>query len=330
MSFKVVNRVDRDFRWDNGSDPYGFNIPFPTTEDNGKILSVVEGKYTLAANAPGEQTIYFDLRLNTSDSTLSVTDTEYTVAQINSMVYSYTTPIVLRVQYNETDVYRLFNLYRIEETEHITKWCSTVSTDNSGVEIYNDLININDNGTLTFYRREVKNLIAGDNINISDSNVISAVLPTETATLLTTSAATEVITDGWTKTFSIENFDTTYDEIVIEIGANQAVSAGQYTISKGGLWAQSGSVFKNIQLHAQKTYMPSTASSEIYPTQPYQTPTYSIYAPVNDQSGKVNFTISFDMMMSGPNLVIFGNCVSSSITANLWPSCYIVIWGIKH
>jgi len=78
MSFKVVNRIDRDFRWDNGSNPYGFNIPFPTTEDNGKVLSVVEGNYSLSA-ASGGATYTAGDNIQISDANvISATDTKYT------------------------------------------------------------------------------------------------------------------------------------------------------------------------------------------------------------------------------------------------------------
>lgn len=84
MSFKVVNRIDRDFRWDNGSNPYGFNIPFPTTEDNGKVLSVVEGNYSLAETSSGPTYTAGD-NIQISDSNvISATDTKYTAgANIN-------------------------------------------------------------------------------------------------------------------------------------------------------------------------------------------------------------------------------------------------------
>lgn len=78
MSFKVVNRIDRDFRWDNGSNPYGFNIPFPTTEDNGKVLSVVEGNYSLAAASGGETYTAGDNIQISDANVISATDTKYT------------------------------------------------------------------------------------------------------------------------------------------------------------------------------------------------------------------------------------------------------------
>lgn len=331
MSFKVVNRIDRDFRWDNGSNPYGFNIPFPTTGDNGKVLSVVEGNYALAADASGEETIYFNLRLNTSDSILTVTDTEYTVLEINNMVYSYITPIVLRVQYDETDVYRLFNLYRIEETEHVTKWCSTVSTDNSGVEIYNDLININDNGTLTFYRREVKNLIAGDNIQISN-NVISAVLPTKTKDLLW-AETNLVITDGWTNIgYGIQpahDIFTYYDEIVIELAPVQNMSAGNDALSKGGMYIDAThSVNKHII--GRKTVVDSTYP--VYPDNPFVFNNLSIYSPtIGDPNTKVNYNLTFYIDKDSDNYYfLHGICNASSITATLWANCAYYCYGIKY
>jgi len=81
MSFKVVNRIDRDFRWDNGSNPYGFNIPFPTTEDNGKVLSVVEGNYSLAAASGGETYTAGDNIQISDANVISATDTKYTAGE---------------------------------------------------------------------------------------------------------------------------------------------------------------------------------------------------------------------------------------------------------
>ena len=77
MSFKVVNKVDRDFKWDNGSNPYGFNVPFPTTEDNGKVLSVVEGRYSLKEDSSNTYTAGTNIQIS-SENVISATDTTYT------------------------------------------------------------------------------------------------------------------------------------------------------------------------------------------------------------------------------------------------------------
>ena len=326
MSFKVVNKVDRDFRWDNGSNPYGFNVPFPTTEDNGKVLSVVEGKYALATSSSGEETIYFNLRLNTSESTLSVTDTEYTVSQINSMVYSYITPIVLRVQYDETDVYRLFSLYRVEATNNVTKWCSTVSTDDSGVEIYNDLINITDNGTLTFYRRAVKNLTAGENINITN-NVISATIPEETVTLLY-SLSNNAITDGYGANMPIN--DDNYDEIIIEIGAIPNMSANQYTLLKGGCWREQNNTMNSKYLRGIKSKVPS--SSPLWDViQPYMFDNLVVYSEINDpiDNTKHRFGLYATSYKDNGNTIIALQCVADDINVCLFPNNNVYVWGIK-
>lgn len=328
MSFKVVNRVDRDFRWDNGSDPYGFNIPFPTTEDNGKILSVVEGKYSLAANTPGEQTIYFDLRLTTPGSTLTVTDTEYTAAQINDLVYAYAAPIVLRVQYNETDQYRLFQLYRIEETDHVTKWCSTVSSDNSGVEIYNDLINITDEGTLTIERRTVKNLTAGSNISISASNVISAVLPTDTVTLLY-SLSNNAITDGYGANMPIN--DDNFDEIIIEIGAIPNMAANEYTLLKGGCWREQNNSMNSKYLRGIKSKVPS--ESPLWEViQPYMFDNLVVYSEVNNpvDNTKHHFGLYATSYKDNGNTIIALQCVADDLNTCLFPNNNVYVWGIKH
>lgn len=93
MSFKVVNKVDRDFRWDNGSNPYGFNVPFPTTEDNGKVLSVVGGKYSLSNVETVAYTAGDNIQI--SNNVISATDTTYTAGEnisITNNVISATIP----------------------------------------------------------------------------------------------------------------------------------------------------------------------------------------------------------------------------------------------
>ena len=332
MSFTVVNKRDRKFKWENGFDPYGYNLPKPEIADQGKVLSVDNsGSYALAASSAVDDTVYFNLRLNTTSSVLTVTDTTYTVAQINNIAYSYVCPVVLKVQYDEDDIYRLFRLYRIEESGHLTKWCNTVSTDNTGVIVFNDLINLNDNGTLTFYRRAVHDLTAGDNISISDAGVISAVLPTTSKTLLW-AQNNLIITDGWNYTSSgVASADwQDYDEIIVEIMPTPNEAAGNDALSKGGCYIDAThSVNKHVI--GRKTAIPESYT-ELYPENIYVFDNLSIYSPtVGDANTNVHYNVTFYISTDNDGYkYLNGICNSSSITATLWANCMIACFGIKH
>lgn len=152
MAKAYVNKRDK-FLWDNSFKPED-KIPTPSASDEGKAI-VVDDDGNYALDEVSAETIYFDLRLNTSDSTITVTDTEHTVAEINELARSYAN-VSLRVQYDEDDIHRLFRLYRVEDW--VTKWNDTVSSAEDGViNINTDSINMQDNGTIRFYRRTLSN-----------------------------------------------------------------------------------------------------------------------------------------------------------------------------
>lgn len=309
MSFTVVNKRDnRNLKWENGFDPYGSSLPIPTTADNGKVVGVAEGKYNFVEVTPPESEIVV-FEIDSSNKLVNATSYD-----VRDAIEDGKTVMVKSLENGFPGIYLTYQLAWFSSTVSAV-FSSTRIKDADEEYLYQVRVPLNeDTDTVEVTIREMKQP------------------STPTATLLTTTAATEVITDGWNKTIPIADFNPSdYDELVIEIGANQAVAAGQYTITKGGLFSQNGSTYKNIQLHGKKTYMPSEASSEILPTQIYQIENFSVYAPLNDPTpGNVNFSISFAMQSQGPTLVIFGNCVSSNINANLWPSCYVAIWGIKY
>lgn len=126
MSFKVVNRIDRDFRWDNGSNPYGFNIPFPTTEDNGKVLSVVEGNYSLTAASGGETYTAGDNIQISDANVISATDTKYTAgdgieiseSNVISAVQPTTSAILLSTASNQVIKDGYSNVLQITDRDY--------------------------------------------------------------------------------------------------------------------------------------------------------------------------------------------------------------------
>ena len=244
MSFKVVNKVDRDFRWDNGSNPYGFNVPFPTTEDNGKVLSVVEGKYSLSNVETVAYTAGDNVQISDSN-VISATDTTYT---------------------------------------------------------------------------------AGENINITN-NVISATIPEETATLLY-SLSNNVITDGYGANMPIN--DDNYDEIIIEIGAIPNMSANQYTLLKGGCWREQTNTMNSKYLRGIKSKVPS--SSPLWEViQPYMFDNLVVYSEINDpvDNTKHRFGLYATSYKDNGNTIIALQCVADDINVCLFPNNNVYVWGIK-
>lgn len=244
MSFKVVNKVDRDFRWDNGSNPYGFNVPFPTTEDNGKVLSVVEGKYSLSNVETVTYTAGNNVQISDSN-VISATDTTYT---------------------------------------------------------------------------------AGENINITN-NVISATIPEETATLLY-SLSNNVITDGYGANMPIN--DDNYDEIIIEIGAIPNMSANQYTLLKGGCWREQTNTMNSKYLRGIKSKVPS--SSPLWDViQPYMFDNLVVYSEINDpiDNTKHRFGLYATSYKDNGNTIIALQCVADDINVCLFPNNNVYVWGIK-
>lgn len=244
MSFKVVNKVDRDFRWDNGSNPYGFNVPFPTTEDNGKVLSVVEGKYSLSNVETVSYTAGDNINIS-SDNVISATDTTYT---------------------------------------------------------------------------------AGENINITN-NVISATIPEETATLLY-SLSNNAITDGYGANMPIN--DDNYDEIIIEIGAIPNMSANQYTLLKGGCWREQNNTMNSKYIRGIKSKVPS--SSPLWDViQPYMFDNLVVYSEINDpiDNTKHRFGLYATSYKDNGNTIIALQCVADDINVCLFPNNNVYVWGIK-
>lgn len=244
MSFKVVNKVDRDFRWDNGSNPYGFNVPFPTTEDNGKVLSVVEGKYSLSNVETVAYTAGNNVQISDSN-VISATDTTYT---------------------------------------------------------------------------------AGENINITN-NVISATIPSSTVTLLY-SLSNNAITDGYGANMPIN--DDNYDEIIIEIGAIPNMSANQYTLLKGGCWREQNNTMNSKYLRGIKSKVPS--SSPLWDViQPYMFDNLVVYSEINDpvDNTKHRFGLYATSYKDNGNTIIALQCVADDINVCLFPNNNVYVWGIK-
>ena len=244
MSFKVVNKVDRDFKWDNGSNPYGFNVPFPTTEDNGKVLSVVEGKYSLSEVETVAYTAGDNIQISDSN-VISATDTTYT---------------------------------------------------------------------------------AGENISITN-NVISATIPSSTVTLLY-SLSNNVITDGYGANMPIN--DDNFDEIIIEIGAIPNMSANQYTLLKGGCWRESNNTMNSKYLRGIKSKVPS--ESPLWEViQPYMFDNLVVYSEINDpiDNTKHHFGLYASSYKDNGNTIITLQCVADDINVCLFPNNNVYVWGIK-
>ena len=267
MSFKVVNRIDRDFRWDNGSNPYGFNIPFPTTEDNGKVLSVVEGNYSLAAASSGPTYTAGD-NISISDANvISATDTKYTAGT--------------NVQISDANV--------ISATD-------------------------------TTYT-------AGDGISITN-NVISAVRPTDTVTLLY-SLSNNAITDGYGANMPIN--DDNFDEIIIEIGAIPNMAVNQYTLLKGGCWREQNNTMNSKYLRGIKSKVPS--ESPLWEViQPYMFDNLVVYSEVNNpvDNTKHHFGLYASSYKDNGNTIITLQCVADDVSICLFPNNNVYVWGIKH
>ena len=245
MSFKVVNKVDRDFKWDNGSNPYGFNVPFPTTEDNGKVLSVVEGKYSLSNVETVAYTAGDNIQISDSN-VISATNTTYT---------------------------------------------------------------------------------AGENISITN-NVISATIPEETVTLLY-SLSNNVITDGYGANMPIN--DDNFDEIIIEIGAVPNMSVNQYTLLKGGCWREQTNTMNSKYLRGIKSKVPSTSPLwEVI--QPYMFDNLVVYSEINDpiDNTKHRFGLYATSYKDNGNTIIALQCVADDINVCLFPNNNVYVWGIKH